>query len=292
MKILRKIRANLRLIIQIIFTAITNGNIMGFFQGRIHRGASKLACVPGLNCYSCPGALGSCPIGSLQAVLNSRDYSFSFYVGGFLTSVGAVSGRFTCGYLCPFGLIQDLVHRIPIFRKRKNLPLEKYLRKLKYLILLVFVLVLPGLIVDFTGMGSPYFCKYICPSGTILAGLPLILRNSYLRTAAGGLFLLKLGILILILVLSIKTYRPFCKYICPLGAIYSFFNPIAIYRFKVSEACIKCNKCREACKLDIKVYEEPNSLECIRCGDCIRACPVDAIETSLQREKGKLRKEN
>ena len=113
------------LLIRCAFTAVTNGYAQGFLQGKIYRGKLKLICMPGLNCYSCPGALGSCPIGSLQAVLDSGKFRFSCYVLGFLVLFGAVLGRFVCGWLCPFGLVQDLLHKIPLFQKKKNLPCLK-----------------------------------------------------------------------------------------------------------------------------------------------------------------------
>ena len=119
--------------------------------------------MPGLNCYSCPGALGACPIGSFQAVVTSRDRSFSFYVVGFLLIFGGLLGRFVCGWLCPFGLVQDLVHKIPFPKKWKKLPGDKYLRWLKYLILVGFVILLPLTVLDVVGQGQPWFCKYICP---------------------------------------------------------------------------------------------------------------------------------
>ena len=102
---IKAIKNRMRLWVQIVFTAVTNGYLLGFLTGRIYTGPTKAACVPGLNCYSCPGALGSCPIGSLQAVLGSRDYKFSFYVVGFLLFFGSIFGRFVCGWLCPFGLV-------------------------------------------------------------------------------------------------------------------------------------------------------------------------------------------
>lgn len=273
-----KIKNRMRLWVQIIFTAVTNGYLLGFLTGRIYTGPTKAACVPGLNCYSCPGALGSCPIGSLQAVLGSRDYKFSFYIVGFFLFFGSLFGRFICGWLCPFGLVQDLLYKIPFFKKRKNLPGHKALIWTKYVILILFVILLPLLVVDFTGQGDPWFCKYICPSGTLAAGIPLVLLNESLKLAVGNLFLWKVSVLVVLIILALWVYRPFCKYLCPLGAIYSFFNPIALYRYQVDEnACTKCGKCQRTCKMDIKVWEKPNSLECIRCGDCVKACPTQAI---------------
>lgn len=268
----------MRLWVQIAFTAVTNGYYYGFASGSIYRGPAKALCVPGLNCYSCPGALGACPIGSLQAVLGSRDYKFSFYITGLLIFFGSFFGRFICGWLCPFGLVQDLLYKIPFFRKRKNLPGHKALVWLKYIILAVFVIILPLTVLDMTGQGSPWFCKYICPSGTLGAGLPLILSNESLRMAVGTLFGRKMLILIFLVVLSLWIYRPFCKYACPLGAVYSIFNPIAIYRYRVEEdKCAKCGKCKRACKMDISVWKRPNHPECIRCGDCLKACPKGAL---------------
>lgn len=275
---IKAMRNRMRLWVQILFTAVTNGYLIGFVKGKIYRGPTKAVCVPGLNCYSCPGALGSCPIGSLQAVLGSRNYKFSFYVVGFLIFTGSLLGRFVCGWLCPFGLVQDLLYKIPFFRKRKNLPGHKVLIWLKYVILVLFVILLPLLAVDIIGQGSPWFCQYICPSGTLTAGIPLVALNDTLKSAIGGLFAWKVSILVVLVLLSLWIYRPFCKYLCPLGAIYSVFNPIALYRYKVDgNACTRCGKCRKACKMDIKVWEKPNSGECIRCGDCLKACPEGAI---------------
>ena len=121
---------HLRLIVQACFAALTNGYVRGFLEGKIYSGPLKQLCVPGLNCYSCPGALGACPIGALQAVLGSRGRKFSFYVLGFLLAVGAVCGRFVCGWLCPFGLFQELLHKIPFPRKIKKLPGDRILRGL------------------------------------------------------------------------------------------------------------------------------------------------------------------
>ena len=273
------IKNKLRLWVQILFAAITNGYVIGFIKGRIFTGTTKKICVPGLNCYSCPGALGSCPIGSLQAVLTNRNYQFSFYVIGFLILVGVCLGRFVCGWLCPFGLVQDIVYQIPFVKKYKNIYGHKILKYLKYVILILFVIILPLFVVNIIGQGSPWFCKYICPSGTLMAGIPLVAMNTPLQQAIGFLYYWKVSILILLILLSIVVYRPFCKYLCPLGAIYGMFHSVAFYRYDVDvEKCVQCGKCQKSCNMDISVWQNPNSPECIRCGDCIKCCSTGAIQ--------------
>ena len=259
---------------RLAFTALSNGYLAGFAQGKIYTGSLKRFCVPGLNCYSCPGALGSCPIGSLQAVIGSRAFDFSFYVAGLLLMVGAVLGRFVCGWLCPFGLLQDLLHKIPFPRKLKKLPGDRWLKYLRYVTLVLFVILLPLLVVDIVGQGKPWFCEYICPSGTFMAGIPLAILNPGIRGAVGWLFDWKVLLLIIVVLLSVVVWRPFCRYLCPLGAIYGPFNKLALYRFKIDASrCTGCKACQRACKADIPVYEKPNSTECVRCGDCRRALP-------------------
>ena len=144
----KKAGTRLRLMVQIAAAAVSNGYISGFLNGTIYQGSLKQFCVPGLNCYSCPGALGSCPIGALQAVLGSPGKHFSFYVIGFLMMVGALAGRFACGWLCPFGLLQELIYKIPGLRKGKSLPGHRFLKYFKYLILGVLVLALPLIFTD------------------------------------------------------------------------------------------------------------------------------------------------
>ena len=280
----KKKQGLLRLLVQALSFAFTNGYINGWLHGRIYQGSSKKICVPGLNCYSCPGALYACPIGALQSVLDSGQMKLSLYVFGFIGMVGVFCGRTVCGWLCPFGFLQDLFYRIPLFRKIKNLPGHRALKYLKYGILLIFVIGLPMLAVDQAGAGSPWFCEYICPSGTLLGGIPLAIANESIRATIGWRFYLKLSILLAILLLSIKAYRPFCKYICPLGALYSLANPISLYRLEIDEdKCIKCGACQKACGMDIKVWEKPNSPECIRCGKCRAACPKGAISSNFDR---------
>ncbi len=264
--------------VQALWTLLTNSYLTGFLQGKIYRGNLKKICLPGLNCYSCPGAIGACPIGAMQAVIDSWNFKFAFYVAGFLMFVGAVTGRFVCGWLCPFGLIQDLLHKIPFPKKITTFPGDKPLRKLKYVVLVLFVILLPMFLVDILGQGAPYFCKFICPAGTLEGGLPLVLLNKSMHSAIGWLYAWKNLLLFVTIIISLFIYRPFCKYICPLGAIYSVFNPVSVFRYRVDKnKCTDCGACAKACKMQVNPAENANDLECIRCGACKKACPVKAI---------------
>ena len=264
--------------VQALWTLLTNSYLTGFLQGNIYTGNLKKICLPGLNCYSCPGAIGACPIGAMQAVIGSWNFKFAFYVAGFLMFVGAVTGRFVCGWLCPFGLIQDLLHKIPFPKKITTFPGDKPLRKLKYVVLVLFVILLPMFLVDILGQGAPYFCKFICPAGTLEGGLPLVLLNKSMHSAIGWLYAWKNLLLFVTIIISLFIYRPFCKYICPLGAIYSVFNPVSVFRYRVDKnKCTDCGACANACKMQVNPAENANDLECIRCGACKKACPVKAI---------------
>ena len=146
------------------------------------------------------------------------------------------------------------------------------------MILFVFVIFLPIFITNSIGMGDPFFCKYICPQGVLEGAIPLSLGNTAIRSALGKLFSFKLIILIMVILLSILFYRPFCKWICPLGAIYSLFNKISFLSIKVEDdKCVGCHQCTKVCKMDVDVIKSPNHSECIRCGACMKACPKDAI---------------
>lgn len=267
----------IRTFIQLMWTVITNSFITGFVKGTIYTGKLKAVCLPGLNCYSCPGALGSCPVGALQAVIGSG-YKIPLYVSGFLIFIGSLFGRFICGWLCPFGLVQELLNKIPFPKKIGTFKGDRLLRYLKYVILIVFVILLPLFAVSDYGISSPWFCKYICPSGMLFGGIPLTAVNEGIRESAGFLFTHKGIILAVTVVLSIIIYRPFCKYICPLGAIYALFNKVSVLRIRNDEEkCIGCKKCEKACKMNIDVLTDLNSPECIRCGLCVKTCPTESL---------------
>lgn len=257
-------------------TLLTNLHLPNFLKGGLYQGAGKTVCVPGLNCYSCPAASGACPIGAFQAVVGSSKFSFSYYVTGTLILLGVLLGRFVCGFLCPFGWLQELLHKIPC--KKLSTKRLKPLTYIKYGVLLLAVVLLPVLVVNDVGMGDPFFCKYICPQGVLEGAIPLAAVNAGIRSALGQLFTWKLFVLIAVVVLSVLFYRPFCKWICPLGAFYALMNKVSLLGIRVDACkCVSCGTCSKVCQMDVDVVRAPNHAECIRCGKCIGACPVDAI---------------
>lgn len=255
---------------------LTNIHLPNFIKGSIYQGKGKAVCVPGLNCYSCPAAAGACPIGAFQAVVGASKFRFSYYISGFLILIGVLLGRFVCGFLCPFGWLQDLLHKIPC-KKFFTMKL-KPLRWIKYIVLLFAVILLPAFLVNDVGMSDPIFCKYICPQGVLEGAIPLAIVNEGIRQALGALFTRKLIILLVIVVLSILFYRPFCKWICPLGAFYALMNKVSLLGIQVDDRrCISCGKCARVCKMDVDITKTPDHTECIRCGKCIKGCPAEAL---------------
>ena len=251
---------------------LQNANFKGFFSGKIYAGPLKSVCVPGLNCYSCPGAVGACPIGSLQSFLAQKKFRFPYYVVGLLLFFGAVLGRAVCGFLCPLGWLQELIERIPFPVKKNDFRGDRALRYLKYAVLALLVVILPLRYVL-----VPFFCKYLCPAGT-LSGLLLAASDPDVAGLFGSAFAWKLAILLGLVLLSLIVWRPFCKYLCPLGAFYGLFNRFALYRYEAEpEQCTHCGKCAAVCRMRVDPAKTPNSSECVRCGECVRACPAGAI---------------
>lgn len=262
-----------------------NLDLPSLLKGQISQAKTKGICLPVLNCYSCPAAIGACPIGSLQNSLNSLRYNLKLgqkqlglYVVGSLGLVGVIGGRLPCGWLCPFGLLQELIYKIPV----PKLKIPTFLTYLRYAVLLVLVILLPLLLVDSFGQGSPWFCKFVCPAGTLEAGVVLALINPELRSQLGFLFAWKVSLLVLFLIWMALSQRPFCRTICPLGTILGFFNGISAFEIKVDlDNCLVCNACQRACPVDIKIYQNPGSSQCIRCLQCQEVCPTGCITSGF-----------
>ncbi len=268
-----------RKLVQIAAFGFTNSHLGNLAAGKLYTGPWKNFCSPGLNCYSCPAASFACPIGALQAVASSRQFSFSFYVTGFLLAVGVVLGRAVCGWFCPFGFLQDLLARIPV----RKFKLPKTARYLKYAVLALFVLLIPALATNYMGMGFPAFCQYLCPAGTLEGGLPLLLTHPELRTLAGPLLQWKVLAALAVLIGCLFVKRFFCKALCPLGAIYGLLNKVSLCKVTVAAgSCVSCGSCAEVCPMDVDPTRQPSSAECIRCGKCAAACPTGALHVGFR----------
>lgn len=285
---IKNLKPTKRKLIQLYCALLFNVNFKGFFSGNIYKGGkevllggksyqvgSKAFCVPGINCYSCPGAIGACPLGSLQGSFSS-DKSTIFYVGGILLLYCILFGRMICGWFCPFGLIQELLYKIKTPKLRKS-PVTRILSYFKYVVLVFFVFIVP-ITYAVRDIPLPAFCKYICPAGTIEGGVMLLSNkiNASYFSMLGPIFTWKFMLLISIVVGSIFIFRVFCRFICPLGALYGLFNKLSVFGVKVEESkCTHCNLCINHCKVDIKHVGDQ---ECISCGECVNVCPTGAIQ--------------
>jgi ferredoxin-type protein NapH len=264
-----------------------------------------------LNCYACPLAVTACPIGSIQYFGGTRQ--IPLYVVGVIGLAGALGGRFACGWLCPFGWFQEQIYKLPVqkwsIRPRNRVPwwmlvlvslpyaagawaIQRYTAPLtlplglylvggfalyawlgasRHFAVIGLVLLLPF----FTR--EPWFSK-LCPAGMLEAGIPQVLVEPALRSLVGPFYWLKMGILVLFLGWMAVTRRPFCRWICPLGAIWSPFNRVSTVQMTVDEeACTGCSRCQQVCPVDICVHEDANSEACIRCMQCVEECPASCI---------------
>jgi len=230
----------------------------------------------------------SCPLGILQnlfasvrIILAQIIFSAFAYSIGIILIISLAFGRFICGWLCPFGLFQELLYRIPFFKKELPLPfrLQRYF---KHLLLIFFVILLPFLYLTEIGYGLLWFCKFVCPAGTLEAGYTNLLLQPNLSKNIGLTFYLKTLLLLAIIFLCIVDIRFFCKNLCPLGLIYGIFNRFGLLKLRWNEKnCILCGACEKICPMGLNIPKDLNSVECIRCLNCLSLCPTKAI--SLER---------
>ena len=275
-------RPTARRLVQLYAALLHNAYLRGFITGEIYQGNAKYACAPGFNCYSCPAAVGACPLGVLQNALSASGHRAGWYVLGILLLFGVTLGRTVCGWLCPLGLIQELLHKLPTPKLRKS-AFTRALTGLKYIVLAVFVLALPlwyGLKYD---LPLPAFCKYICPAGTLegAAGHLANPDNASMYGMLGLLFTRKWVIMLAIGLVCVFCYRGFCRFLCPLGAIYGLFNRFCVVGVQVDvNRCNGCGACVRHCGMDVR---RVGDRECIQCGQCMAVCAQDAISIQAGR---------
>lgn len=273
--------------VQIIIGFLSNGYWAFPFTRSLYQGSLKAVCAPGLNCYSCPAATLACPVGSLQQLmanmrfaLETGQYHVGLYVVGSMGVLGGFFGRMVCGWACPFGFFQELLYKVPT---PKKFEVPRVLRFFKFAVLAVMVVLLPLFAIDQFGAGETWFCKYLCPAGTIEAGIPMLLLQPDLRQTIGLLFFNKLTFLVLFVIWSFVASRPFCRTTCPLGAFYALFAKAKLVKLQWHEdRCTRCKACHHVCPMGVKFNESPEDIECISCLKCMNeACKFGAISLQI-----------
>jgi polyferredoxin len=262
-----------RRIFQVMGLVLPNGYLKGFAAGdaALYQGAMKGVCSPLLNCYACPSALFSCPIGTLQHFMVTG--AIPTYAIGTLSIVGVTVGRMTCGTLCPFGFLQDLLFKFRVWKA--SMPL--FLRHMRFAVLILLVFLLPYI------THQNWFSK-LCPMGTLIGGLPWVTLNLNVRSMVKGMFWVKIGILLFFITTSMSVKRPFCRAACPLGAIFSLFNRVSFLRLAWNQdTCTRCGKCQKVCPVDIRIDRNPDSVDCLRCLDCTK-CPSVKLTTAFHAQ--------
>ncbi|HHV62361.1 MAG TPA: 4Fe-4S binding protein [Firmicutes bacterium] len=215
---------------------------------------------PALNCYACPAANFACPIGTLQHFAVIR--RIPLFTLGILGAVGSLFGRGACGWICPVGGLQELLYKAPV----RKIHVSNRFSFLRFIVLAVLVFIIPFFTLE------PWFSK-LCFVGTLEAGIPLALGDQRIRALIGPFFWLKIGITAALMGLMLFMKRPFCRFICPLGAIYSPFNRVAPgFVTARTDLCTGCGECTRTCPMDLDVPREVNGLNCIRCRRCVGLC--------------------
>jgi len=238
--------ARARLITQLSALVVLNIPLIGLHS----------VCAPVFHCHSCPLSAFACPVGVL--VNFSAFRLLPFITIGILGLVGTLGGRLACGWVCPFGLLQDALYKI----KTRKIHLPPQLRYVKYALLLGLVFAIP-----FFLPGRPYtYCNF-CPAGTLESAIPWAFMG--ISTGFGFSFWLRIGILIGVIVLAIAASRSFCRVLCPLGALFALFNRFSLFRLRLAtESCNNCGLCCKTCPVEIDPVRQMNTAECVRCLDC------------------------
>jgi polyferredoxin len=279
---------NSRRVSQLLGALAINPYFVYLSSRLIYQGGLKGVCVPGLNCYACPLTVFACPIGSLQhsfALLSprakaslSQAFGSLIYVLGSVGLVGAVVGRMPCGWICPFGFLQELLYKIPT----PKLRLPSWTRWGRYAFLLGVAILLPFITT------VSWFSR-LCPAGALEGAVPLkLVPPANPLPPSGWFFWLKMGILAAFLLWFVFSRRPFCRTVCPLGALFGLCNRFSLYRMAVDDSrCTACGDCREVCPVDIDIRDDPNSPDCVRCLQCRKACARGAISSGFSgRQEG------
>ena len=233
-------------------------------------------CAPVFHCYACPLATLGCPIGVLAGF--SALHIFPFIALGLVLAVGALVGTALCGWACPFGFLQDLAGRVPTPRFR----LPGWTGYLRYAVLVGLVLAVP----HFFGKDHPlYFCR-LCPAGALEAALPGVVRAAWVGGETVWPNAAKIAVTAVVVAALFVTWRPWCRVLCPLGALYSLANRVSLLALRLDRAeFAACRQCRKACRAGIDPMVSPNDSRCVRCLDCTGHCSALEVGTVFGKRR-------
>ncbi|HLP59916.1 MAG TPA: 4Fe-4S binding protein [Candidatus Deferrimicrobium sp.] len=222
-----------------------------------------------------------------------------------------IFGRFFCGWVCPFGAINQFFSWIFKKSKKEKKGVDKKLLKLKYIILiLVVVSALVG--THYGGWLDPFslltrsVTSIVNPSanylmeeslkkgaqdeGIVSRGLKPIYnfskenlltvkQRAYKQTFIIG------GIFFFLLFMNLYKRRFYCNYLCPLGALYALVARVSLFNLKPNEKCISCKRCARNCTYNGSPMEDYMKSDCVVCFNCVSDSPGDTIDVSFETPK-------
>ena len=255
----------IRLAVQIFFLALII--LISFNHFRGEQGLEPLL-------IGSPSLHAVCPFGGVVTIYSyftegtfiQKISQSSFTLMWLILGLTLLFGPVFCGWICPFGTVQEFLGKIgrKIFKKRYNhfipIRLDMLLRYLRYIILILVVVKTATTAKLLFSNFDPYFALFNIWSDEVTR--------------------LSLFILAVVLIVSLFIERPWCKYLCPLGALLGIFNFFRIVKLKRNEkTCINCKACDRICPMNInistsKTVSNHQCISCMLCTDEI-TCPVN-----------------
>lgn len=234
-------------------------------------------CLPVMNCEACAVAWLGCPIGMIGRSIAFRETPWLVLL--LVLGIGAIAGRLMCGWVCPMGLLQDLLHKLP--SRKWHLP--RWSAGIKYGVLAVTVVGVAW----YVGYGTAFFYCTFCPTAGVQVVLPIMIAdNDWLLTGARAA---KMAFVVAVIVFGVLAHRSFCKVMCPVGALVAIGNRLTPFKLKLDrQACVSCGKCDRSCPMNVPVMrhregEQPINRhpECVACLKCREVCPTHAIDVTV-----------
>ena len=178
-----------------------------------------------------------------------------------------IFGRIFCGYACPVGALQELISKINFksnIKAQKNNKLHIEIpSKVANIIRWIFF----GLIIILTLIWTISILQIINP----------FLGFSFIKNPGAVAFLMPLIMLIVVSIASIFVYRPWCRFMCPFGAIASITSRFSRCKYSRTDDCTECGLCEKICPTQ-EAFKESKKGECYYCGRCVEICPANAIK--------------